>query len=59
MKDGGHLGLYPRCKICADIVGRHERVIARMSGLVFRITCLEMLITTRYAVTDFYVHAIA
>jgi hypothetical protein len=25
IKDGGHLGLYPRCKICADTVSRHER----------------------------------
>ncbi|KAL2185713.1 hypothetical protein L209DRAFT_756953 [Thermothelomyces heterothallicus CBS 203.75] len=26
--DDGHLGLYPRCSICADTVLRHERVIA-------------------------------
>ncbi|KAL2021088.1 hypothetical protein VTK56DRAFT_7507 [Thermocarpiscus australiensis] len=26
--DHGHLGLYPRCGVCADTVLRHERVIA-------------------------------
>ncbi|KAK4102523.1 hypothetical protein N658DRAFT_566091 [Parathielavia hyrcaniae] len=26
--DGGHLGLHPRCGICADTISRHERVIA-------------------------------
>ncbi|KAM7209802.1 hypothetical protein V8F06_014817 [Rhypophila decipiens] len=26
--DNGHLGLYPRCGICADMLLRHERVIA-------------------------------
>jgi hypothetical protein len=30
--DGGHLGLYPRCSICADLIFRHERAIARTLG---------------------------
>lgn len=30
--DGGHLGLYPRCSICTDLIFRHERVIARTLG---------------------------